>query len=213
MAKKWTNRNLPGVLHFVTGNVLDRKPIFRHEKYCRAFLEELQELRIKRQCKIIAFVLMTDHFHFIGNPKDDDIQTATGILKSFTAKRIVSLAPSRAFLRNGENQVWQESFKSLALWSGWMIKQKIDYIHANPVKDDLCKTASEYPWTSFRSFYHGEPDPLFAIDKEWWWEGDEAKLTASVKQVEEKKREALAEKIEDNRKKATDHYKTRFDCI
>jgi len=149
---------------------------------------------------------MTDHFHFIGNPKDDDIQTATGILKSFTAKRIVSLAPRRAFLRNDENQVWQESFKALALWSGWMIKQKIDYIHANPVKDDLCKTASEYLWTSFRSLYQGDTDPLFAIDKEWWWEGDEAKLITSVKQVDEEKRKSLIKKIDENRKKAISRY-------
>ena len=34
------------------------------------------------------------------------------------------------------HRVWQESFKDVALWSGWMIWQKINYIHANPVKAD-----------------------------------------------------------------------------
>src|SRR5207253_4006931 len=118
--------------------------------------------------KLIAFVLMPDHTHFILNPKGGDIQAATGVLKSFSAKRIVELAPDPAFLKGEENQVWQESFKALALWSGWMIKQKINYIHANPVKANLYATAADYRWTSFRSFYRDEADPLLAIDKDWW---------------------------------------------
>ncbi len=29
MARKWTNLNLPGALHYVTGNVIHRIEIFR----------------------------------------------------------------------------------------------------------------------------------------------------------------------------------------
>ena len=193
---------MPGALHFVTGNVLNRKPIFRQEKYCRAFLEELQEMRSSRECKIIAFVLMPDHFHFVANPKGGDIQTAGGILKSISAKSIISVAPLGTFLNGEENQVWQESFKSLPLWNDWMIRQKINYIHANPVKANLCSTAADYPWTSFRSFYRDGADPLLAVDKEWFWEGEESILVESVKQFEEEKRNALMEQIEENRKRA-----------
>lgn len=28
MTRKWSNLNLPGALHFVTGNFLDRTPVF-----------------------------------------------------------------------------------------------------------------------------------------------------------------------------------------
>ncbi len=28
MARKWSNLNLPGALHYVTGNFLDRTPVF-----------------------------------------------------------------------------------------------------------------------------------------------------------------------------------------
>jgi REP element-mobilizing transposase RayT len=93
MAKKWTNLNLPGALHFVTGNVLNRSQIFRIAANCRSFLDNLQALRNERQCKLIAFVIMLDHFHLILNPRDGDIQTSIGILKSFTAKSLVQLAP------------------------------------------------------------------------------------------------------------------------
>jgi len=201
MAKKWTNRNLSGALHFVSGNIRDRRPVFKYDKYCRAFLEELQDLRTKGKCKIIAFVLMPEHFHFVANPKNGDIQTATGILKCFSAKRIVELAPVGAFLNGDENQVWQESFKSLPLWSGWMITQKINYIHANPVKANLCSTAEDYQWTSFRTIYRGETDPLTAVDKVWWREGDQEELTRSRMEWEAEKSAKMLERIEKNRSK------------
>jgi REP element-mobilizing transposase RayT len=91
MAKKWHNKNLPGALHFVTANVLNRRRIFQKESYCRAFLRELQRLRTQYECKLIAFVIMLDHIHLILNPRSGDIQTATGLLKELSAKELVSL--------------------------------------------------------------------------------------------------------------------------
>jgi hypothetical protein len=38
MTKKWSNLNLPGALHYVTGNVLHRIPIFKQERCCKGFL-------------------------------------------------------------------------------------------------------------------------------------------------------------------------------
>jgi putative transposase len=202
MAKKWTNRNMAGALHFVTGNVLDRKQIFKHEKYCRAFLEEVHARRENRDCKVIAFVVMPDHIHLIVNPREGDIQASMGILKSLSAKKIIELSPDHTFRKSdGDNQVWQESFKALPLWSGWMINQKINYIHANPVKANLCATAEDYPWTSFRSFYRTEINPIMAIDKDWWWEGDGERLLELGRIYEEERRVELMKKIAQNKEK------------
>jgi putative transposase len=176
MSKKWSNKNLAGALHFVTGSILNRRPIFRFEKNCIAFLEELQNLRKTRECRLIAFAIMLDHFHLILNPRDGDIKSHTGMLKSLTAKRIVSLSPDHTFETSDGNQVWQESFKSLALWSEWMISQKTNYIHANPVRAGLVKTTAEYRWSSFHAFYSKDVDGLLQVDKEWWWPEDVEKL-------------------------------------
>jgi len=180
MARKWTNENLPGALHFVTGNVFNRKRLFREEEYCIEFFKQLQALRTRHECKLAAFVLMPDHFHLVLNPKDGDIQTHTGILKSLSAKSIIEVAAEGLFRNGSENQVWQESFKALPLWSGWMIRQKLDYIHANPVTARLVKSAEDYRWTSFRAFYFEENDPLLQIDKEWWWPDDVRKLEVAM---------------------------------
>ena len=181
MSKKWSNHNLAGALHFVTGNVDKRLPIFRNESACRAFLEECQNLKIKRECKLIAFVIMPDHIHLIVNPRDGNIQEWLGALKSLSAKHLVKIAPDKLFAKTeNENQVWQDSFKALPLWSNWMIWQKINYIHNNPLKVKLSDSAKDYQWTSFRAFYFEENDELLQIDKDWWWADDVQKLSKSM---------------------------------
>ena len=168
MARKWSNVNLPGVLHFVTGNFLDRQRVFTEYQCCINFLEVLKSLNQKWPSKIVAYVLMPDHFHLICNPCDGRIREFCRDLKSASAKKIVQNS-SLTFRETSEGQqVWQESFKAMSLWSGWMISQKIHYVHANPVKARLVKTAKDYYWSSFRSFYGLSKEPL-AVDQDWWW--------------------------------------------
>ena len=61
-----------------------------------------------------------------------------------------------------------------------MIWQKINYIHANPVRAGLVKSAKDYQWSSFRSFY-SQGDSALAVDHDWSWPNDAEKLARAVK--------------------------------
>jgi REP element-mobilizing transposase RayT len=187
MARKWSNLNIPGALHFVTGNVLNRIPIFTHEQCCREFFRVCCELRNSWPTKLIAHVLMPDHFHLIANPRDGDIQGFIGTLKGKLSMHIIELTGDRFLLPKpradgSTHQMWQESFKAVPLWSAWMIWQKINYIHANPVKAKLVTSAKDYQWSSFQAFYSGSEQPL-AADQEWWWADDSEKLSKAMKEL------------------------------
>ena len=188
MAKKWSNLNLPGALHFLTGKVINRIQAFRSESACQAFIDVCADLLKRWPAKLIAYVLMPDHVHLIVNPRDGDIKGFAGALKSLSAKEIVVASPDRRFRREkpdrdgSVHQVWQESFKAMPLWSGWMIWQKINYIHANPVKAKLVSSARDYKWSSFRTFYSDSGEPL-AVDHDWWWPEDSEKLSKAVKEL------------------------------
>ncbi len=133
--------------------------------------------------KLIAYVLMPDHFHLLSNPRDGRIKEFVGGLKSLSAKSIVRVCKQFRFQAGADgHQVWQESFKAMPLWSGWMIWQKINYIHANPVKAGLVKSAKDYPWSSFRSFY-SQDDQSLAVDHDWSWPDDVEKLSQAIKQM------------------------------
>ena len=185
MARKWSNQNLPGALHFVTGNFLDRVPVFKQQPCCESFINTLATLLNEWPCKLIAYVLMPDHTHLIVNPKDGRIKEFTGKLKSFSARAIVQTAKGITFKFDPEESshlVWQESFKAVPLWSAWMIWQKINYIHANPVKAGLANSAKDYRWSSFRAFYLGDEE-LLKVDRDWWWPDDSEKLSKAMKEL------------------------------
>ena len=63
-----------------------------------------------------------------------------------------------------------------------MIWQKINYIDFNPVKAGLVKSAGDYHWSSFRSFYLRDKDVPIKVDREWWWPEDVKKLAVAAKQ-------------------------------
>ncbi len=185
MARKWSNLNLPGALHFVTGNFLQRKPVFKQEGCCQAFIDIWATLLQDWPCKLIAYGLMPDHLHLIVNPRDGRIKEFTGKLKSLSAKAIIEAAHDIDFKLDSDgesHEVWQESFKAIPLWSNWMIWQKINYIHANPVKAGLVKSAKDHRWSSFRAFHLGSGEPL-AVDQDWWWPDDSEKLTKAVREL------------------------------
>jgi len=71
-----------------------------------------------------------------------------------------------------------------------MIWQKINYIHANPVKAGLVSSAKDYRWSSFRSFYSQEDEPI-AVDREWFWPDNAEKLSQAVKALSERERSLL----------------------
>jgi REP element-mobilizing transposase RayT len=183
MARKWSNLNLPGALHYVTGNCINRLPVFTEPECCRAFLKEFETINKSWPAKLITYVLMPDHFHLISNPRDGCVIEFCRDLKSKAAKAIVQATRRFDFpLTDDGHQVWQESFKAFPLWSDWMIKQKINYIHANPVKARLVKSAADYYWSGFRSFCCQGDEPL-AVNHDWWWPDDAEKLHTAMKKM------------------------------
>ncbi len=90
---------MAGALHFVTGSVIDRLEIFKRESACGAFLEVCQELRTQKESKLIAFVVMPDHFHLVVNPRDGKIREWTGALKSLSARNLIDIFPLGRFLK------------------------------------------------------------------------------------------------------------------
>jgi len=63
-----------------------------------------------------------------------------------------------------------------------MIWQKINYIHANPVKAGLVNAAKDYRWSSFGAFYSEAKQPL-KVDRDWWWLDDSEKLSKAMKEL------------------------------
>jgi REP element-mobilizing transposase RayT len=62
-----------------------------------------------------------------------------------------------------EGHFWQRRFYDFNVWSAKKVKEKLEYIHANPVQRKLVVHPKDWPWSSF-SFYAYDKQGLIRID-------------------------------------------------
>jgi putative transposase len=159
--------------YFVTWTVVDWLPLFAESIYCQIVLDSLNYLRTNKHTMPNAFVVMSSHIHAILWPEDGvNLSDVTRDFKRFTSREISTEAnrqgghqiirvfeKARAINRAqdiSQYQVWQEGSHPEAIYSEKFAKQKMDYIHLNPVRAGMAKTADEWPYSSARAYLLGE---------------------------------------------------------
>jgi REP element-mobilizing transposase RayT len=60
--------------------------------------------------------------------------------------------------RKQEYKVWQDSYHAEIVETNWFIKQKINYIHNNPVKEKIVTLPEDYFFSSARNYASLEND-------------------------------------------------------
>ncbi len=63
------------------------------------------------------------------------------------------LSKSLSTLKREQNyKVWQDGYHAELVETNWFIKQKINYIHTNPVKDKIVALPEDYYFSSARNY-------------------------------------------------------------
>lgn len=137
----------PNLVHYATAVTFDRVPVFRNDHPCSLFIDALATTREKEPFKLIGYVIMPDHFHLLANPLGLDISIVAGRIKGRAAVSILSWLRAKAHLvsldklalprplKSGQTHaVWMKEFSAVDIWSRKFIRQKLHYIHMNPVR-------------------------------------------------------------------------------
>jgi len=176
----------PNLVHYVTAVTYKRVPVFSSERSCSLLIEALAETRIKDPFKLIGYVIMPDHFHLLANPLDMNVTRLIGRLKG-TASRILKWLRSenrirsldklalRKPLASGQTHaVWLQDFSAIDVWSHKFIRQKLHYIHLNPVRAGLCDHPAKWRWSSYHAYLpHEAASVPIEIDWRWLWSAEE----------------------------------------
>ena len=69
------------------------------------------------------------------------------------------------FLNDGLGlpRFWQPRFYDFNVYSSYKVREKLEYVHANPVKRGLVKNPGAWMWSSFLSYEKGQAG-LIMID-------------------------------------------------
>jgi putative transposase len=162
-----------GDLHFVTFSCYRRRPFLGT---CRArdrFVKILDAVRSRNAFRLIGYVVMPEHVHLlISEPKRGTPSKTLQVLKQKISRALrgrgkkstagqLSLPFSEATKEAAS--FWQRRFYDFNVWSGKKVREKLEYMHANPVKRKLVVHPKDWPWSSWSHYAKGE-EGLIRID-------------------------------------------------
>lgn len=161
----------PCLLHFVTLNVRDRKKAFGRPEYAAMVLRELRFECDRHPATLVAYVAMPDHLHFLFGPSDGLVRRFLARFKPGVTLKIDALAQRLGrgrerewLMEKGRRELWQDGKHSVHVRSAEWIRQKIDYIHDNPVRAGLCDHPAHYAWSSHGAYFGASAPPPASVD-------------------------------------------------
>ena len=146
-------------LYFVTTTVVDWVDIFTRPKYKHIVIDSLAYCQQHKGLKVYAWVLMSNHLHMIISVEGQ--QTVGDVMRDFkkhTSKQVLrklqsDLQESRrewmldrfSFAAGNDTKatnykLWQDGYHPELLYTEEFYRQKLDYIHNNPVDRKLSPT-------------------------------------------------------------------------
>jgi REP element-mobilizing transposase RayT len=156
----------PDKPHFLTCTVMEWLPVFTRTEAVTILLDCWSHLRQHEGLKLHGYVVLENHLHFVAQAPRLDKCNAS--FKSFTAGKLISLLKQHRKRRrktDRQYQFWQEGVHAELLFSEAMMREKLTYIHQNPVKRGYVDKAEHWRYSSARN-YLGEKglidiDPWF----------------------------------------------------
>lgn len=166
MSRNYKFHNPEG-LYFISFAVVGWLDVFIRNEYKDLFIESLRYCQKEKGLEIHAWCIMSSHVHLVFRSiKGQKPELLIGDLKRFTSKSIVKAIQENPresrkeflleyFENEGKKssnvtnyQFWRHDNKPIELWSTKVIKQKIDYVHNNPVEAGLVYKAEDYVYSS-----------------------------------------------------------------
>lgn len=150
----------PTAPQFITCIVLHWIPIFTRPETLTILFESLNYLVQTANLKIHAYVILENHLHLVA--RSDDIAKDMARFKSYTARKIIDhlqekkvtiILEQLTFYKKAhkvekEFQLWQEGIAPKQILSDTMMRERIEYIHNNPVKRGYVDSAKHWRYSS-----------------------------------------------------------------
>ncbi len=154
-------------MSFATVNWID---VFTRSVYFKILEDSVSYCRTQKGMELYCYCFMPSHVHLIFRSANDEPSELLRAFKKHTSKKVIETIENNKqesrrewllwmFERAGKKkgnitkyQFWQHHNKPIELWSEAVIKQKIDYIHNNPVVSGFVTDPTHWKYSSARNF-------------------------------------------------------------
>ncbi|HCQ13228.1 transposase [Flavobacterium sp.] len=156
--------------YFITITTVGWIDVFTRLNQKYVIINALKHCQEHKGLEIYAYVLMSSHLHLLCKATEGFILSdVIRDFKKFTSKKITQtiiteLESRREWMldyfekacehlkRNQQYKVWQDGYHAELIYSNSFIKQKVDYIHNNPVKEKTVSLPEDYYFSSARNY-------------------------------------------------------------
>ena len=162
--------------YFVTCTVLHWIPVFTRPETVDILLGSLRFLRGEGM-RVFAYVVLENHMHMV--VKSPDLGRDLARFKSYTSRQVLTYLSAHnvrpileqlAFYKKAHKhdrgyQFWQEGSHPELIRDADMMRQKVEYVHQNPVKRGYVDNAEHWRYSSARNYvgYAG----LLEVEVDW----------------------------------------------
>ena len=163
--------------HFITSTIVDWLPLFTDPQVVQIILDSLKFMQEQKRLTLFAYVIMENHLHLVASSAN--LASELGHFKSFTARSIIDLCQKQnrqalldqlkslklAFKTDRKHQFWQEGNQPKQIISEEMMRQKVAYIHHNPVRRGYVDLPEHWRYSSARNYM--DETGLLEVCREW----------------------------------------------
>jgi REP element-mobilizing transposase RayT len=123
----------------------ERKNIFQDDEDKFRFIETIYEKKQKDRFSLHAFCLMDNHVHLM---LSEGVEDVAKVMKRITVSYVYYF--NKKHKRVGH--LFQDRFRSEIVEDNSYVLALARYIHQNPVKAGMVKSAGEYKWSSYTCY-------------------------------------------------------------
>ena len=125
-----------------------------------ALVESLVFCAKKYNALIAGYVLMPTHIHLLIFIEGSRIAGFMRDFKKFIAQKVVK------DLKGSSSSVWMPRYDRVVIYSDKVLREKLNYIHHNPVRSGLVQNAKDWQWSSAGD-YVTDTKSVIPVRKEW----------------------------------------------
>jgi putative transposase len=115
----------------------------------------LDEVRAQYRFSLVGYVIMPEHVHLlVSETVAVPPATIVQIFKQGISRQMLAL---RSPELDGEpGPFWQRRYYDFNVYSQTKLREKLQYMHANPVQEQLVQHPREWPWSSWSNYELGD---------------------------------------------------------
>ena len=160
----------PNATYFITLTTVGWIDVFTRVPQKHLLINSLRYCQDNKGLELYAYCIMTNHLHLLCRAKEGyKLSDIVRDFKKYTSKKIIHLIREypesrrewmleyfeqacKPLKRSQQFKVWQDGYHAEIAYSNRFIKQKMDYIHNNPVVEKIVQYPEDYLYSSARNY-------------------------------------------------------------